>query len=76
MHASGGSKRAVNGDFLAQLLQLPDREVQDILDSAGEQDLPTLHADGLLEEDPAVSLEKLRSLLYVLDSLDRLFCNT
>ncbi len=67
--SSGGSLRAIDGDFLAQLVQLPDREVQLILGSVTEGDLPKIHAGDLTLTGPL--LAQATSPAYVLDLLDR-----
>lgn len=61
--------RAIDGDFLAQLAQLPDQEVMRILDSVDEQDVPDIHAGSVTET--GALLARATSLPYVLDLLDR-----
>ncbi|BDA43226.1 probable pre-mRNA-splicing factor rse1 at N-terminal half [Coccomyxa sp. Obi] len=69
---AGGSMRAVDADFIVQLDELPEAEVQHVLDSVNDHDLPCIQAaghGGLMSKGPF--LVRARSLPYVMDLLDR-----
>ena len=61
----------MDADFLLQLDELPDSEVQLVLDSVTDHDLPCIEAaghGGLM--DRSTFLARARSLPYVMDLLD------
>ncbi len=66
--------RAVDADFLVQLDELPELEVQHVLDNVTDQDVPCIQAAAASHDClicKGTCLARARSLPYVMDLLDR-----